>query len=218
MKLPLTITALLLCSLTAMAQEYPSVEAFGGYSYLRADGETIDLNQFGAPGNARQKASNLNGFNLGVVLNPHPTVGIAIDFSGHYGSTEYTLTPPIFLPNPYLATGRFSTKTSFHTFLLGPQFHLRRGDNTLFVRPMLGFSHARERVKVTTTTPGLPGPSSETSFAFSFGGGYDRRVSDRVAVRLFQADYLLTTFDQGFGANSQSNFRFSTGLTFGNYR
>jgi outer membrane immunogenic protein len=49
------------------------------------------------------------------------------------------------------------------------------------------------------------------AFAGNFGGGVDLRVSRRFSIRLVEADYLLTTFDNGSN-NHQNNLRISAGV------
>jgi outer membrane immunogenic protein len=49
------------------------------------------------------------------------------------------------------------------------------------------------------------------AFAANFGGGLDLRVNHRFSVRLVEADYLLTTFDNGTN-NHQNNLRISAGV------
>jgi len=51
------------------------------------------------------------------------------------------------------------------------------------------------------------------AFAGSFGGGLDLRATSRFSVRLVEADYLLTTFDNGSN-NHQNNLRISAGVVF----
>jgi opacity protein-like surface antigen len=50
----------------------------------------------------------------------------------------------------------------------------------------------------------------------AIGGGVDIVVSSKIAIRLVDADYELTRFGNNFtgGNNSQSNFRFQTGVQF----
>ena len=43
--------------------------------------------------------------------------------------------------------------------------------------------------------------------AMALGGGVDAKISDRVAIRLFQADYIATTF-------RSNNGRISVGVVF----
>jgi peptidoglycan-associated lipoprotein len=51
------------------------------------------------------------------------------------------------------------------------------------------------------------------SLALTAGGGLELPVSPQFTVRLFEADYLLTTFDNGSN-NKQNNLRFSFGAAF----
>jgi hypothetical protein len=49
------------------------------------------------------------------------------------------------------------------------------------------------------------------AFAADFGGGVDLSLNRRFSLRLIQADYLLTTFDNGSN-NHQNNLRISAGV------
>jgi len=49
------------------------------------------------------------------------------------------------------------------------------------------------------------------AFASNFGGGLDLRANQRFSIRLVEADYLLTTFDNGSN-NHQNNLRISAGV------
>ncbi len=62
----------------------------------------------------------------------------------------------------------------------------------------------------------VQGSNSATSnpgaaFAGNLGGGLDLHVSRRFSIRLVEADYLLTTFDNGSN-NHQNNLRISAGV------
>jgi hypothetical protein len=205
MKILFATACLLLLSMKIQAQEYPKVELFGGYSHLRTGGETIDLTPLGGVGNATLKAGDLNGFNVSLIGNPHPKVGLLADFGGYYGPLNYTVRnggSPVSVP----------ARASFYTFLFGPQFHVRGADNkhTFFIHPVAGLVHARQ------TVSGQGNADARNAFGAAIGGGYDRRLSNRVSIRLFQVDYLVSRFDLGLGPRTQSNLRFSTGFVFRN--
>jgi hypothetical protein len=51
------------------------------------------------------------------------------------------------------------------------------------------------------------------ALAWAVGGGLDINVNDRVAFRLFQADYLNSRAD-GFSGKPVNNFRIATGVVF----
>lgn len=53
--------------------------------------------------------------------------------------------------------------------------------------------------------------SSGASFASLLGGGVDLRATHRFSLRLVEADYLVTTFDNGSN-NHQNNLRIATGV------
>jgi len=53
--------------------------------------------------------------------------------------------------------------------------------------------------------------TSSDGFAANVGGGLDARVSRRLSLRLIEADYLVTTFDNGVN-NHQNLLRLSAGV------
>jgi peptidoglycan-associated lipoprotein len=53
--------------------------------------------------------------------------------------------------------------------------------------------------------------NSGAAFAANVGGGVDVSVSRRLWVRVFEADYLVTTFDNGVN-DHQNNLRVSAGI------
>jgi hypothetical protein len=55
---------------------------------------------------------------------------------------------------------------------------------------------------------------SNTSFALATGGGLDYAVTNRISIRLGQADYFLTRHFNDIGAPNQNNFRVSAGIVF----
>jgi len=57
--------------------------------------------------------------------------------------------------------------------------------------------------------------AGENGFAMTLGGGVDLRFRSRFAIRLIQAEYLLTRFPSVTGASAtQNNLRLSTGVIF----
>jgi hypothetical protein len=64
----------------------------------------------------------------------------------------------------------------------------------------------------------VEGPYSATlnaraTFAANFGGGLDLRVNRHLLLRLLQADYLLTTFNNSTN-DRQNNLNLSAGIVF----
>jgi opacity protein-like surface antigen len=163
-------------------------EIFGGYSYLRGD----DCDDNSGPN--CDGGLDLHGFNVSFNQNIVKWVGLKADISGHYGDVTVLPGQPKFDLNSYL-------------FLVGPQFNLPKYER---VRP---FGHVLFGVmRNNVTSFGAIGRTSvrDSAFALAVGGGLDLKVNKLVAVRLFQADYVLTTFDN----ETQNNIRASTGVVF----
>jgi opacity protein-like surface antigen len=159
------------------------VELFGGYSYTRLD----------FAGSSRNL--NLNGWQASVSYNFNNWLGATAEFSGQYGRVS------VLSFGPPLVAAR--TDFNHHTFLFGPRLTDRKHERfTPFAHALFGV--AREGFGQTPSLPAF----SETKFALALGGGLDWKLSDRIAVRLAQADYQLTR-QSNF---HQSNFRYSGGL------
>ncbi len=96
------------------------------------------------------------------------------------------------------------TSFNLHNFLFGPTISHRRENWSVFAHALFGVSRAGGDI-----TP-------VTSFGMALGGGVDVKVHKNIALRLVQADYLMTRFDPGITSlnNPQNNFRLSTGVVF----
>jgi opacity protein-like surface antigen len=123
-----------------------------------------------------------NGWNFSLNENLNSWFGGKADFSGHLAQ------PGGVNVNAYL-------------FLFGPQFSYRRSKSvTPFAHVLLGGIRASE---------GYVGISqAATKFAAAFGGGFDLRVHQNVAIRVVQAEYFITPFFN----QRQDNVRVSGGL------
>jgi hypothetical protein len=199
---------LLSIPLSTLAQETPSVEVSGGYSYVRFDG-----------------VGNLHGWNGSVAGNINDWLGIVGDFGGTYGSIGARVAVGIPIPggNGGLSAGdvfpapqfEFGSDISLYTFLVGPRFSYRRSERaTPFVHVLIGGVRARFETTVRIATPAgtttISAAASDNGPGAVFGGGLDLKLSRRLALRVIQADYLLT----GLGDSAQSNARISAGLVF----
>jgi opacity protein-like surface antigen len=125
---------------------------------------------------------NLNGWNGSVSINANKFVGVVADFSGHYGSVD-------------------SASVHAHSFLFGPKITVRREKFTPFLQALFGGTHVNVGDGVGT---------SENDFAMAFGGGLDINLSENVAVRPVQAEYLTIKS----GSEFLKNFRYSGGIVF----
>jgi opacity protein-like surface antigen len=98
------------------------------------------------------------------------------------------------------------------SLLAGPTFYPVDIENTrIFVHSSAGVSLVNSAVPVVGTYY-LGG--TVTRFSYAVGGGIERTVSGRLAVRV-GADYLRTTFANSTAAMQfQNNLRFFTGIVF----
>lgn len=135
------------------------------------------------PGGFAGNEMNLNGWHAGVQGNVTSWFGVVGDFSGHYGT-------------------RAGNNVNSHQALFGPRLTFR-GPVSPFVHALFGFARGNAGLFGST--------SSETALGMAFGGGVDvNLVSEHVAWRVIQADYLLTRFFD----NNRNNARLSTGIVF----
>ncbi len=142
--LSLFTVILLLLSSSALGQDYPKVEVFGGFSYLNADLGTRE---------------NFFGWQGSVSGNVKANIGIVFDAGGQYKSV--------------LGIG-----ISFYELLLGPRFMVRSERVTGFVHALAGHRYVFALSNI------------DSAFALGFGGGMDVSVSDSIAIRVFQLDYM----------------------------
>ncbi|MGI8655593.1 MAG: outer membrane protein [Pyrinomonadaceae bacterium] len=178
----------------AQDRDYPKVEVFGGYSYLRADIQPRG-GDFGG-------GENLNGFHAQISGNIKRNFSIAGDISGHYKSfAPDAIDPDISITN---------ARASLYNFLAGPQIKARRGRVTPFAEALFGVARARVSATINDLDAVTSFSDSETKFAYALGGGLDINVSERIAIRAIHADYLRTRF----GDERQNNLRLSFGIVF----
>lgn len=96
------------------------------------------------------------------------------------------------------------------TYLVGPRVTRRYGRRfSGFAQALLGGAHGFDGYFPTKTTFSATG----NSFAFSTGGGVDVTLSDHIAARILQADYLYTQLPNA-GGDRQNNLRLGAGLVF----
>jgi len=136
----------------------------------------------------RADGTNLNGWNASVVANVNSWLGIAADFSGHYHRES---------------TPAGTVKENIHSFTFGPHFALRKNPRfTPFAFTLIGVAHE------SVSTPGTR--HSETGFDTDLGGGLDWHASERIAVRLIQANAAIARL----GSETKTDLRLSFGVVF----
>lgn len=130
---------------------------------------------------------NFNGASGSIAFNPNQWFGIVGDFGGYHN-------------------GDFGVSTTAVTYLFGPKFAYRKNEKvTPYFQVLLGGAH------ISASFSGVSG--SDSAFALAFGGGVDVKVHPHVAIRVIQAEYLLTKFNDGEN-DRQNNVRVSAGIVF----
>jgi peptidoglycan-associated lipoprotein len=138
---------------------------------------------------------NMNGFSVNSAWPLRPGgFAIASDLTfetiGNINSTNFSL--------------------SFGTLSVGTRYLFRTHHRSFqpYAEALVGGAHASGSL---TRLPNPLNNNSTLAFAGTLGGGVDLRAGRTFAVRLVEADYLPTTFDNGVN-NHQNNFRIASGL------
>jgi opacity protein-like surface antigen len=192
------VAGLLLCfSGVAHAQNYSEWEVFGGFDYLNANAGSVPL------GNGTNFVLQQKGYGWHFTLaeNKLSWIGGILDFSGDYANRTVnfgTASSPVDV--------RFYG--SAYPFLFGPRFYYRRlGRAVLFGDALIGGVHARVNIASSSI------PTSQTKWAYAFGGGADYNVTSLVAIR-GQADWIRSHFPETLARDYQNNYRVSAGIVF----
>jgi opacity protein-like surface antigen len=131
---------------------------------------------------------NCQGFGGTAAINANAWLGILGDFGG----CKITGLPA-------------GTSSSAWTYLFGPRIYLAGHSR---VSPYAQVLFGGERASVTIT--GLPSTST-SSFAWTFGGGFDFRATKHISVRPFQLEYLYTKFSS---TGHENNLRIQSGIVY----
>lgn len=175
----------------------PRVELFLGYSYLRAVPTLADGNRL----------VWLNGGSTSIAFNFNRYLGVVGDFGG-FADSEVRFAN---------SSTVVDSDGKVFTYLAGPRLSFRNhGRITPFAQALFGVAQAGEVTLSGCTGGGCTPLPSETKFALTAGGGLDIRIHHHLAVRLVQAEYLMTSFENrntGAGAK-QNDIRLSSGIVF----
>lgn len=130
---------------------------------------------------------NSHGFHADIVLNTKLLGIVLADVSKTYGESA-------------------GTNLSMTTFLVGPRFARHGKKIAWFVQSLYGYSY----IKADGNVFGPEIGRYDTGFAFvPGGGGIDVKLSQKIALRIFQYDLLYTNLGRGGG---QLQSRVSTGV------
>ncbi len=128
---------------------------------------------------------NANGWNGAATANFKSWLGVTGDFSGAYDTVS-----GVSLRN--------------YTYTFGPTISMRAAGNfTPFAHALFGGFHS------SASSGGVS--VSDSGFASFLGGGVDFKLSQRLALRAAQVDWLLVHAN---GTTDKNNVRISTGLVF----
>jgi hypothetical protein len=193
--LALLVGAVLLAGLPLAAQETtPRAQLELGYSYVRF-----------SPSIPQSSSRSLNGGGGAFTYVVNRWWGIKADLAG-YGST--TVSAPF-------QGGTLRTSGNMFTYLFGPEITYRTKRFTPFAEVLFGGAHSSAFAKLFQESGQTGAAPSQNAFALSTGGGFDVYVSEHIAIRPAQIDYLMTRFTNPFsGTNNQNNFRYQAGIVF----
>jgi hypothetical protein len=144
-----------LCS-TSFAQNAPSGEVFGGYSYANVDVQS------GIPSSNPIPRQSANGWEAAASFDVNRWFAVEGDFAGFY-------------KNVSLGTGSPDLKIHDYSFAGGPRVSYRQGSTTAFVHALFGGD------SLAGSIAGI-GSGSQTSFATLVGGGVEMEVATAIAL------------------------------------
>ena len=185
-KFALLVGLIVFAGLPAQGQnDYPKVELFAGYSCanLEGTGDTFA---------AREPA---HGWAVSISVNFHKYFGLIADFAGQYGDGDIPRGWPAIVPSPpptRLPELNFST----YQFLFGPRFTARSERVTGFAHALFGAFHTK--VSSFSADGITVRGKSELDSAMGFGGGLDVNAGKRLAIRVFQVDYIPVRWGRAF--------------------
>jgi len=178
----------------------PKAELFLGYSHLRSVPTLADGNRL----------EWLHGGSTSIAFNFNRYLGLVGDFGG-FNDSRLRLSGTNGNPPSVVD----SSGTVF-TYLAGPRLSFRSSSRvTPFIQALFGGIHASE-VILSDCTGSCALLPAQNSFALTAGGGLDIRFHRHFALRLIQAEYLMTRFDNPStgGSASQNDIRLSSGIVF----
>jgi len=186
----LVVTVASTAAFPARAQEFPRWECFGGFSYANV-GLGPQANLFGPV------SKNYFGIHLAVNFNPYRNFSVVLTDLG-IQSRGSRIPPPFRHSNNEVDTSQA---------LFGPELKIRSRKANGFAHALVGVTNTR---LVETDSFGTSDLVRRTNLAMGFGGGLDINVKPRLAIRVFQADYVPTRL----GGKWQNDFRLSVGVVF----
>jgi opacity protein-like surface antigen len=128
--------------------------------------------------------------------------------NGGSGYFEYNLNRTVGLVGDFggYANTRAGINDRLLTYMFGPRFNWRHERLTPYAQFLFGGAYV------------WSGPAynhTQNAFATAAGGGVDYRLTERIAIKPIQVEYVMTQIDSasGFGSH-QNDLRYSAGVVF----
>ncbi len=173
--LPAVLAVLSMFATLAAAQDQPAPkwELYGGYSFFHSGADVFgQLPGALAPLNSRLEV-NPRGVGASATYNFNRWLGVTLDTSTHWGSGEAGLPRRI-------------DDTAFSNLSIGPKVTFRTTHFSPFLEVLVGDHRLMPDAFHDIDKLGL-----------MFGGGLDLKLSRHVALRLFRADYVVSSYRYG---------------------
>jgi hypothetical protein len=184
------VSAILLASCLAAAQDFARGEFFGGYSY-------------GSIASSAGRSISRLGYLGSFTTNVNRWAALETSAGAQYNQQRLTL-----------PTGDYMVNSWSYSFLSGPRLAFRTQRITPFVHGLFGIARNLAYDKTTydaaTNTVYVP---YESGFAAAVGGGIDFGASRRLILRT-QGDYFITQPGGTVGLTKQNDFRAAVGIAF----
>ena len=221
-KLFVVLALFSLFCIPALAQDFPKVEIFGAYSMAKLSGDIGDFlnavdDEIGSESGVDVTTFLKTGFMGSLTVNVNEYFGIEGNFSYHRGT-------PL---SVNVSAGEDSidakVKADSFNFMAGPKFAYRGNEKvTPFGHFLIGLNSAKLSGECTgTLCDELPSEldivdmsGRDSALAFAFGGGLDLNVSDSVAIRPIEFDYIYSNHGEGDYDLTVNFITFSFGVVF----
>jgi outer membrane protein OmpA-like peptidoglycan-associated protein len=181
----LPATIVLLCALGALAaaqgQPAPKWELYGGYSFWDPGADVHGILPLGLVPITSQMNSNPRGAGAAITYDFNRWFGLTLDASDHWGIGERG-TAAACCRDADFANLSMGPKFTFRTAHFSPFLEALVGDHRLYPEDF----HSIQKL------------------GFMFGGGLDLNLSRHVALRLFRADYVMSSYLYGPAATTPS--------------
>ena len=172
---------------TVTTSQSPRFEVFGGYSYLRTNAVFTG------------ERVNLHGASFSGEFCLNHWLGIVGDVGIYHAGN---------IANQFSLT--------LWSYQAGPRVRLRNDTRfTPYGQFLIGGGHAGGTLYTSSLGPGLAPIGTSNSFLYTVGGGVDYRLTDKIGIRILQAEYLRSEFLNGsIVGHQQNNLRLTAGVVF----